>query len=100
MRDKVVAKDRADTVLEGQNHIGRYATISRDFQTNLPREQILSITMDLIWKDLRNGQILMQRKNLCQVVYYPTLGEGEFIGGQDAVDKFAVEIVQEMQADW
>ncbi len=98
---KVVPKDRADTVLEGQITQVWAAAITRDYQTNLPREQILNITVDLIWKDLRNGQILMQRKNFSrQVVFYPTLGEGEFIGSQDAVEKFAMDIVQEMQADW
>ncbi|MGA2498541.1 MAG: LptE family protein [Tepidisphaeraceae bacterium] len=98
---KVVPKDRADTVLEGQITQVWTNALTRDYETNLPREQVLNITVDLIWKDLRNGQILMQRKNFSrQVVFYPTLGEGDFIGTQDAVEKFAVEIVQEMQADW
>ena len=98
---KVVPKDRADTILEGQITQVSSAGITRDYQTNLPREQIMNITVDLLWKDLRTGQILMQRKNFSrQVIFYPTLGEGESIGSQDAVEKFAVEIVQEMQADW
>ena len=98
---KVVPKDRADTILEGQINLVSVNTISRDYQINLPREQVMNITIDLIWKDLRNGEILMQRRNLSrQVVFYSTLGESEYIGIRDAVEKFAVEIVQEMQADW
>jgi hypothetical protein len=98
---KVVPRERADTILEGQiNHIS-LGSISRDYQTNLVREQLLVILMDLTWKDLRTGQVLLQRKNFSrQVVFYPTLGEGEFAGTQDAVEKLAVQIVQEMEADW
>jgi hypothetical protein len=43
----------------------------------------------------------MQRKNFQQTAsFYPTLGEGEFVGAQDAIEKLALGIVQEMQADW
>jgi predicted dehydrogenase len=32
--------------------------------------------------------------------YYPTLSEGRFIGSQQNVERLALAIVQEMQADW
>ena len=98
---KVVPKERADTILEGQVVSVHLGTISKDFQTNLPREQEVVITVDLTWKDLRTGKILLQRKNLQQdAVYYPQLGEGEFVGAQQAIERFALTIVQELQADW
>jgi hypothetical protein len=98
---KVVPKERADTILEGQVTAIQVATLSRDFQTNLPREQELVIAVDLTWKDLRTGKILLQRKNLRQdAVFHPPLGEGEFAGAQQAIERFALAIVQEMQADW
>ncbi|HEV8379195.1 MAG TPA: hypothetical protein VGP99_10125, partial [Tepidisphaeraceae bacterium] len=75
--------------------------LSRDFQTNQPREQEMVITVDLIWKDLRTGKILLQRHGLQQEgVFHPPLGEGEFTGSQQAIERFALAIVQEMQADW
>jgi hypothetical protein len=98
---KVVPRERADTVLEGQITNVEAGTLDRDFQTNLPREVQLTVTVDLIWKDLRTGRILMQRKGLTQnATYYPTLGEGEYVGSQLAIERFGQAIVQEMQADW
>lgn len=98
---KVVPRERADTILEGQITDVQYTSISRDYRTNMPREQQVQLTVDLLWKDLRNGRILLQRKGLQQqAVYYPTLGESRFVGSQGAVERFAVTIVQEMQADW
>jgi len=98
---KVVPRERADTILEGQVTSVRVGTLSKDFQTNLPREQEVVITVDLIWKDLRSGRILMQRRALQQDgTFYPSLGEGEWTGAQQAIERFALAIVQEMQADW
>ena len=98
---KVVPKERADTILEGQVTAVRVGTLSKDFFTNQPREQQVVITVDLTWKDLRTGKILLQRHGLQQEgVYHPPLGEGEFAGSQQAVERFALVIVQEMQADW
>jgi hypothetical protein len=98
---KVVPKERADTILEGQVTSVRVGTLSRDFQTNLPREQEMVITVDLTWKDLRTGKILLQRHGLQQdAVFNPPLGEGEFVGAQQGIERLALVIVQEMQADW
>jgi len=98
---KVVPKERADTILEGQVTSVHVGALSRDFFTNLPREQQVVITVDLTWKDLRTGKILLQRHGLQQEgVYHPPLGEGEFAGAQQAIERFALVIVQEMQADW
>jgi hypothetical protein len=98
---KVVPRERADTILEGQITDVRVVTASRDYRTNLPREQLMTITLDLLWKDLRNGQILMQRKGLAhQAVYFSPLGEGEFVGSQETVEDMARVIVEQMQADW
>ena len=32
--------------------------------------------------------------------FYPTLGEGRFTGTQQATERLALAIVQELQADW
>ena len=98
---KVVPKERADTILEGQVTSVRVGTLSRDFQTNEPREQDLVVIVDVTWKDLRTGKILLQRRGLQQdAVFHPPLGEGEFVGAQQAIERIALVIVQEMEADW
>lgn len=98
---KVVSRERADTVLEGEISKIEVNNLSRSFVEGVPQEQMMVLTVNFLWKDLRTGRILLQRKNFQQTAsFYPTLGEGEFVGGQSAVEKLALGIVQEMQADW
>jgi hypothetical protein len=59
------------------------------------------VTVNFVWKDLRTGRILVERRNFEQTAtYYPTLGEGRFVGTQLAVEKLSLGIVQELQSDW
>ena len=98
---KVVARERADTVLEGEISKVEVNTLSRSYIEGIPQEQLMLLTVNFTWKDLRTGRILMQKKNFQQSAsFYPTLGEGEFVGTQQAVEKLALGIVQEMQAEW
>ena len=77
------------------------STLSRDVRTNIPQEQLYLLTINFRWKDLRSGRILLERRNFQQTAeFYPTLGEGEFVGSQNSIEKLALAIVQEMQADW
>jgi hypothetical protein len=98
---KVVPRERADTVLEGEITSIKRQTVSRDSVTDLPQEQLFVVMVDFTWKDLRTGRILVSRQNFEQdSTYYPTLGEDQFVGNQLAVDRLALAIVQELQADW
>ncbi|MGH7179135.1 MAG: LPS assembly lipoprotein LptE, partial [Tepidisphaeraceae bacterium] len=98
---KVVPKDRADTILEGEITSLRLQDVSDDAQLAIPQEQLYVVTVDFVWKDLRTGRILVERRNFQQTAtFYPTLGEGEFVGSQQSVEQLALAIVQEMQADW
>ena len=98
---KVVPATRADTVLEGQVVEVRASTLSTNRNTGLPQEQLMGLTVDFIWKDLRTGRVLVERRNFDQTApFYPTLGEGRFAGRQQAVERLALAIVQELQADW
>jgi hypothetical protein len=59
------------------------------------------VTVDVTGKDLKTGRILVERRNFEQTTtYYPTLGEGQFVGNQQSVEKLAMAIVQELQANW
>jgi hypothetical protein len=98
---KVVPKERADTILEGEITDYRIRTTSNSQFTGIPQEQLATIRCNFTWKDMRNGRILTQRKHFDQSgSYYPTLGEGRFVGDEAQVEKLAVAIVQELQADW
>lgn len=98
---KVVPAERADTILEGEIVAIRRQTVSSDSRTAVPQEQLYVVTVNFVWKDLRSGQMLVQRRNFEQTTtYYPTLGEGQFVGSQQLSERLALAIVQEMQADW
>ena len=98
---KVVPRERADTVLEGEVVNVGIDTVSLDPETAIPQEQLYVVTVNFTWKDLRSGRVLVERRNFQQTTpYYPTLGEGRFVGSQQAVERLALGIVQELQADW
>ncbi len=98
---KVVDRESADTILEGEITSVSGSMISADRHTALPQEEMVVITVNFIWKDLRTGRILVQKKDFAQsAMYYPTLGEAEYVGEQSGVEKLAMGIVQSLQADW
>ncbi len=98
---KVVSSSRSDTVLEGEIVAVQTRTLSSGSRNALPQEQLSSLRVNFIWKDLRNGKILTERRNFdVAATFYPTLGEGRFVGQQEAVQRLALAIVQELQADW
>jgi hypothetical protein len=98
---KVVPRERADTILEGEVISVKTDPANLSQITGTPQEQLASVVVNFTWKDLRTGKILVQRKNFEQTAsYYPTLGEGEFIGEQDAADHLAAGIVHEMESAW
>ncbi len=98
---KVVSRQRADTILEGEIVNVTTSTLSDSPATALPQEQLVTLTVNFTWKDLRSGKILAQRHNFQQAAaFYPTLGEGRFVGSQQAIERLAADITTELQADW
>lgn len=98
---KVVPQERADTVLEGLVVSVGTGTVSIDQYTALPQESLYTISVDFTWKDLRTGQILVERRNFEQsTTYYPTLGEGRTNGRLATADALAASIVDELQGEW
>jgi hypothetical protein len=98
---KVVPRERADTILEGDIIDIKVQNLSSDSNLAIPQEQLYVLTVNFTWKDLRTGRILVERKNFQQTeTFYPTLGEGEFVGSQQNAEKLAIGIVQELQASW
>lgn len=98
---KVAARERADTILEGEIVSVHTQTLSHQRDSVMPQDQLVTVTVNFLWKDLRSGKILVQRRNFDQPAnLYPTLGEGRFYGSHQAVELLALAIVQELQADW
>jgi hypothetical protein len=98
---KVAPRERADTLLEGEIIGVSVRTLSRNEFNALPQEQLYIVNVNFTWKDLRSGKILATRHNFEQTApYYPTLGEGQFAGNQENIERLALAIVEELQADW
>ena len=98
---KVADRDSADTILEGEIVAVSGNMISADVNTVLPQEEMITISVNFVWKDLHTGRILREKKGFEQTTtYYPTLGEGSYVGKQLGVERLATGIVQELQADW
>jgi hypothetical protein len=99
---KVVDEDHADTVLEGEISSIKVGTLSEDPNSVLPQEQLLNITVNYTWKEIRSGRILKEVRNFQEsTTYYPTLGESQTDGGsQVGVERLALEITRSLQAPW
>jgi hypothetical protein len=98
---KVVPAERADTILEGQVVEIGISTVSNDSRTAIPQEQLYRVSVNFLWKDMRSGRVLVERRNFEQTsAFYPTLAEGRWTGSQVASEQLARGIVQELQADW
>src|SRR5437016_4450075 len=98
---RVTDREHADTILEGEITSVRANVENRGQVSSTPREQLVTLTVNFLWKDMKTGKILVQRKGFEQSVsYYPTLGEGQFVGNQESAEKLALGIVQELQAQW
>lgn len=98
---KVVDRSVADTILEGEITVVHTNPSSYSQYTVTPQEQIMTVTVNFTWKEIRTGKILCQRRSFDQsVAYYPLLAESDEIGSLDATNQLALGIVRELQADW
>ena len=91
----------ADSLLEVTVVDADLRTLGRDRATGLPEQQQLAVTVDLRWTDLRTGRELLAIEGLEQTAdFLPTLGEGEFVARQDAAERLAGGIVDELGDRW
>jgi hypothetical protein len=97
---KLAKKDRADTVITGKVLEVRQGTIGRDFAQVRPRETAATVVVSFQWKDLRTGEILVDRPRIVQTVdYIRPVGEGFHHAMQRAMDRLAERIVETMESD-
>lgn len=99
---KLAKKDRADTIITGVIQEVRQSTMGRDFRTVRPRETISTVVVSFQWKDLRSGEVLVDRPNYVQTVdYIPPLGEDFYHASQRAMDRLSERIIEELyRTDW
>ena len=63
---KVVAREQADTILEGEITEVKGGMISTDTHSTLPQEEMITVSVNFVWKDLRTGRVLAQQRNFQQ----------------------------------
>jgi hypothetical protein len=98
---KVVPRERAETILDCEIVAVTTSTLSFDEFSGLPQDQMIAMVVSFTWKNLRTGEILVQRRNFDQrAEFFPALGESESAGETDAIQNLALAMVQELQADW
>lgn len=99
---KVVDKDHADTELTGTITAVSQRTMSMVKDISSPREKEVLISASIQWQDLRKGEILRHSEVRAAGSYIPLspFEEDFFQGSEDAIDKLARRIVEEMETDW
>jgi len=104
---RVVNGGRADTELSGAIGGTELFTLTRTPGTGLVQEQSLTIRVDFVWRDNRDGTIRLERRNFAATTtFIPSrgtngeIGERIEIGQREAIEELAKAIVGEMRADF
>ncbi|AQT67185.1 hypothetical protein STSP2_00328 [Anaerohalosphaera lusitana] len=99
---KIVSdRDLADTVLTGQVGRLRAGTLARDRETGRPLENEAFVTVQVSWKDLRSGELLINNQEIAASAPYSTfLGQDFDYASRVAMNRAAQKIVERMQVEW
>lgn len=91
----------ADTILAVELESVGIRGLSRSRATGLPEQQLLTVTSNFTWRDVRSGKELLRVDNFVQTAQqFPTLGEGRFTPTQESADELAAGIVDELARRW
>ncbi|MFA5554477.1 MAG: LPS assembly lipoprotein LptE [Phycisphaerae bacterium] len=97
----VSSRDRADTVISGYISNEQKAVLTAERQTGRPMEKEITLTAVVNWKNIRNGKMLIDNK---QVVAAASFSEwqqqGTAYGSALAANKLAKGIVELMENPW
>lgn len=99
---KIADKSVADTEFTGEILEVQQRVIGNQFDTDDPREIGSTIAMRYRWKDLRTGEILVERPRFVHMTsYVPSVGES-FAKGVNVrgLDGMAERIVETMETGW
>lgn len=98
---RLVDGTQADTVLVAEVREERQTAFAPDFRTREPRDKTLTLVVQVQWKDVRTGRILVDHPAIIQAVdYLPTAGESERLAQERAIDRLAARIVATMYEAW
>jgi hypothetical protein len=100
---KVTTKARADTLLTGSIDEVAQRTLNFNTDTGLPRETEITFTVSFVWKDLRSGQTLVEKKGMQVSGRYTRqdpLMEDFFQGSENVINRLARQVVEKMEQPW
>lgn len=98
---RIAPRKSADALLTGELIKVENRTFGDDFDTDLPREIGSTMVVRYRLKDMRNGEILVEKPRFVyQSSYIPPVGETFTQGMTRAVDGLAEHIVESMETGW
>jgi hypothetical protein len=100
---KVASRRDADSILSGRIVRVDRNLLSRDPQTGVSQELMVSLTIDFTWLDLRSDKRLAERREFTRrSLVVPTAPNSEPIelGEYAVVQEMARNIVEVMRSDW
>ena len=98
---KIVQGQRADTELTGEIVSVEQDVLTRRYGLNLPRESQQTVAVNFQWKDLRTGRILVKRVGFSRsATDIPQVGERNQDSTQQAIERLAAAIVEQLQTEF
>jgi hypothetical protein len=98
---RIAPAKTADALLTGEILKVENRTFGKNYDTNLPRELGSTVVVRFRLKDMRTGEILLDRPRFVyQTSYIPPVGETFFVGMTRAMDGLAEQIVESMETSW
>jgi hypothetical protein len=98
---RIADKSTADTMISGEVLEVRQNVLGRMYLTGQPRELQATFIIRFEWKDLRNGQVLVNQPRFVQSIeYVPPIGETFDNASDAALDSLAERIVEQMMSPW
>ena len=96
-------RGRADTLLTGTLRQVRQHVLSFEPRTGTAREIQMTMVVDFTWSDLRTGEVLAEAKAMKVSAEYIPLApfsEDFFQGSEDALNRVALRVVEQMHNPW
>lgn len=98
---RIAPRSTADVLLTGEVLRVENRVFGKDLDTNLPREIGSTVIVRFQIKDMRTGEILVDRPRFVfQAGYIPPVGETFTTGMTRALDGLAEQIVETMETSW
>lgn len=98
---RIAARSTADVLLTGEVLRVENRVFGNDFDTDLPREIGSTVVVRFQIKDMRTGEVLVDRPRfVLQAGYIPPVGETFTTGMTRALDGLAEQIVETMETPW